>query len=139
MSMREYPINFYGLVLSDRVLKAIASSVCEDFNEEDWHDDAPAFIEELRDRLDLVYVSGFDGEAIRLRDDGTDDFANTHSCYSDDEVNYVPLYMGPKLIGTAYRDMDEIVEEIRDRIGEYLPEDYNIREDICHIVGTTFC
>jgi len=34
--------------------------------------------------------------------------------------------------------MEEVVSEIRNKIGDYLPDDYNYRKNICLICGTYY-
>ena len=34
--------------------------------------------------------------------------------------------------------MEEIVEELKSKVGEYLPEDFDYRKNIRHISGTYF-
>jgi hypothetical protein len=34
--------------------------------------------------------------------------------------------------------MGEIIEELKEEVGQYLPNDYDYRKNIRHIIGTTF-
>lgn len=42
------------------------------------------------------------------------------------------------LFKAAYKDMNELIDEFKSDIGEYLPEDFDYRANIRHIVGTYF-
>lgn len=74
MSMRDYAVDDYGLVLDEETIKAIGVKVLVDYTE----------------------------------------------------------------FKKAYDNMDEIIVEMREKLGEYLAEDYDYRSKICHICGTYF-
>ena len=79
----------------------------------------------------MFYTSNFDGEVYSLN--GKESLS-----FYDDYIYYVPLEKEPDLFHTAYKDIQEIEDEIRAKLGEYLPEDFDYASHICGIFGTTF-
>ena len=132
MSMRDYAYVDYGLVLDEETVKRIYEKV---FGREPENLADMEF--ELFDKGIIEYISEFTGEAMRLYDDGTDDWRDSIT-YSADVCYYVAIEKYPSLFKANYKDMDEIIDEIKSRVGEYMPEGYDYRVNICHIIGTTF-
>ena len=134
MSMRDYAVDDYGLVLDNETVKTIASKLFDDYNA---NEDAIDLAHELYNRGVCEYISEFTGEAQEIDEKGY--------CYSEDSIQYysdVVVYVQtlhfPTLFRNAYNNMDEIVEELKNRVGEYLPEDFDYRSRIRHICGTYF-
>ena len=138
MSMQHYAVNDYGLYLDFETLKYMASKFCKDFTPEAFADDEWSYLEELYEKGLVERMSEFTGEAMIINDDGTPEWGVTHATYGYDECWYAGTYKQPRMFGAAYKDMDELIEEFRDRIGEYLPEDYDYRSNLCLICGTYF-
>ena len=137
MSMRDYAFNDYGLLMTKEMLKMVASKVIEDYTEEKYDDDPWSFNEDLYECGVVEYISEFIGEAICVRDDGTDDYRNSKT-YDSDTVYYIPVSKISTLFKAAYNNIDEMIEEFKDRVGKYLPDDFNYRPYVCHIVGTYY-
>lgn len=132
MSMRDYACEDYGLVLSKDVMKLI----CEkEFVDEPVEDEG--YGEALYEADICNCMGNFTGEAFYVNDDGADNWGHSQY-YNCDSVYYVPVHKYPTLFKTAYKDIDELVAEFRERIGEYLPVDFDYRSNIRHIVGTTW-
>lgn len=132
MSMREYAAEDYGLVLDDKALRHICDKAFAD-NPVNEGDETYALYE-----AEIINLFGeFTGEAFCINDKG-DDIWDRSISYSCEEVPYVPLKKYPSLFRAAYKDFNEIIEELKEEIGEYLPEDYDYRSNIRHIIGTTF-
>lgn len=132
MSMREYASEDYGLVLSEDAMKLICEKVFEDEPVEDEN-----YGMALYDSGICNLMSSFTGEGYYVNDDGTDNWG--HSIYyNGDDVYYIPINKYPNLFKTAYKDIDEVVAEFKERIGEYLPDNFDYRSNIRHIVGTVF-
>jgi hypothetical protein len=130
--MRDYAAEDYGLVLDDKALRSICDKMFAD-EPVDEGDEACALYE-----ANICNLFGeFTGEAFYIYDDGNDVWDRSTS-YSCDEVPYVPLKKYPSLFRAPYKDFNEIIAEFKEEIGEYLPEDYNYRANIRHIIGTTF-
>ncbi len=134
MSMRDYGVDDYGLLLDDDTMKIIASKVCDDFEdmEEDEYGDA------LYDAGLCEYIGDFTGETIYITDEGVNDWRNSGEDYNGDRIYYVNTSSYPTLFHGAYENMDELIAEFKSKLGEYLPEDFNYRANIRHIVGTYF-
>ena len=132
MSMRYYACEDYGLVLSKDAMKEMCK---KEFVDEPVEDNEYGMA--LYDSDICNLMSSFIGEGYYVNDDGTDNWG--HSIYyNDDDVYYIPINKYPNLFKTAYKDIDEIVAEFRERIGEYLPANFDYRSNIRHIVGTVF-
>lgn len=134
MSMRDYAVDEYGLLLKADTIKLIASKALEDFDEMNEYD----YEYELYDMSVFDHISNFCGETICIDDDGTDNYWKAGESYSEDSVCYVAASLFPTLFKAPYANMEELIEEFRTKIGEYLPVDFNYRENIRHIVGTYF-
>lgn len=137
MSMRDYAVDDYGLLMTREMLKMVASKVCEGYTEEDYEDDEFAFNEELCDEGIVEYIGDFTGEAIVINDNGENMWGDSES-YNSDIIYFAPTKKISTLFKAAYKDMDEMIEEFRDRLGEYLPADFDYRKYIRHISGIYF-
>ena len=135
MSMRDYGVNDYGLVLTSDDLEHIVSKLCDDYTEEAFTDDPWSFYDSISDTIDLEYIDGFTGDATAIDERGFDNWRGSYD-YQGDCVFYIPLNRAPGLFTRAYGAFDEIVLEMRGRVGDYLPKDFNYRDNIRHIVGT---
>ena len=133
MSMWHYAFDDYGLVLDKETVKIIASQVFDDYtpNEED-------IIFDLCDKGICECIGEFNGEAHELSDDGMFSWYDDSHSYDYEPIAYMPLKNYPTLFKQAYNNMDEIVKEMKSKIGEYLPEDFDYRSRICHISGTYY-
>lgn len=131
MSMRTYAFDDYGLVLDNETVKIIGSQVFDDYtpDEED-------IVYDLCDKGICECIGEFNGEAHELNDDGSFSWYYDSHSYDFDTIAYIPLKNYPTLFKQEYNNMDEIVAEMKSKIGEYLPEDFDYRSRICHISGT---
>lgn len=134
MSMRDYAVDDYGLLLTEETMKIIASIVCDDFDdmEKDEYGDA------LYDEGICEYIGEFTGEAIRITNDGYHEYGNNGESYSGDRIYYVPICSYSTLFKSAYENMDELIAEFKSKLSEYLPDDFDYRSNIRHIVGTYY-
>lgn len=134
MSMRDYAVDDYGLVLDKEAMKAMISKLgIMVIDEEDFD-----FSYYLYDEGICEYISEFTGEAQAINDDGYFDFSRDYESYNSDSIAYVPLAKYPTLFKRAYNNMEEIIDELKLKIGKYVPEDFDYRSRICHICGTYF-
>ena len=136
MSSRDYGIDDYGLVLDSGDLKHFASKYCDDYTEEEYENDPLSFIEMLTYNLDVNYASDFTGEAFIVGDDGYTQWVSGSMAYNCDVIYYVPVNKYASLFKASYRDMDEVIDELKDKVGKYLPEDFDYRNKFRHISGT---
>ncbi len=134
MSMRDYSVDDYGLVLDEEIINTIASKIFDDFAE---NTDA-CWEYELYDKGICEYISEFTGEAQEIADDGMFIWGGDYEYYSSETITYVPLSKYPTLFSKAYNNMEEIIDELKSKVGEYLPEDFDYRSRVCHISGTYY-
>lgn len=132
MSMRDYAVNDYGLVLDEQTIKIIASKIFDDFADDDcdWG-------YELYNKGICKYISEFTGAAMSICDDGTLDWRHAYT-YCDDVIYYVPITRISTLFKAAYKNMEKLVNEFKTELGEYLPDDFDYRSRIRQICGTYF-
>lgn len=135
MSMRDYAVDDYGLLLDEETIKVIASKVIDDYAE---NADNIDLAYELYDHGICEYTSEFTGEAQEVDDDGAYHWGGEYESYSNDVIAYVQVSHYPTLFKKAYNNMDELVEEFKNKVGEYLPADFDYRSRIRHICGTYY-
>lgn len=133
MSYRAYAYEDYGLLLEEDDLKKIASTV---FNNGEQVDDADIPFE-LHDMGIISMISEFTGEACAIGDDGKDDWGSGEE-YDYDSVYYFPMPKYPSFFSRAYKDINEMILDFKQEVGNYLPQDFPYRERIRHIVGTYY-
>ena len=138
MSMREYAVHDYGLLLTPETMKKLAEKHCHDFNEQAYADEEWSFCERVEEIFDgnIDCIGQFTGEAFLLEDDGTVHWGCNSVGYYDDAVYYVPINCAVSLFKAAYENMEEMINDFKDRVGKYMPDDFNYRDNICQIVGT---
>jgi hypothetical protein len=132
--MRDYAVDDYGLLLTEETMKIIASKVCDDFEDMDEYEYGDALYEEGI----CEYIGDFTGEAGILLDDGLNDWMKNGEMYDGDRIYYVQVSSYPTIFKAAYENMDALIAEFKEKVGEYLPEDFDYRSNIRHIVGTYF-
>lgn len=137
MSMRDYGVDDYGLLLDDTAMEILCQKVCDDYDPRDYCVDKYAFNEEVVDALDIEYISEFTGEGFRIEDDGATSFIDS-AIFNDDVVYYLGIRREIKLFGTSYNSAEEIIDEFKDAIGKYLPSDFDYRGNLRHFIGTYY-
>lgn len=137
MSMRDYAVNDYGLLVTEEIVKNIASKVCNDYTEEEYKEDPFGFAYQLYENGLVEYISSFTGESIAIDDNGVQIWGYSEY-YNDDVIYYCPTQKISTLFKAAYENMDEMIAEFKQKIGEYLPEDFDYRKYIRNISGTYY-
>lgn len=137
MSMRDYAVDDYGLVLNTDHLHCLSTMLLDDFTEAEWENDKYGCIEGVIDKLAIESISEFSGEAFAINDNGESDCANA-DVYSGEPIYYVGASVYPNLFKRAYKDINEMIDEFKTEIGKYLPADFDYKNNIRHIVGTYF-
>lgn len=132
MSMRDYAVSDYGLLLDEETIKIIASKVLADYTDED------NMAYGLYDKGICEYISEFTGESIPIREDGYVSWGGDGEDYRCETIVYVPTSNFPTLFKRAYKNIDEIIDEFKGKVGEYLPDGFNYRGKLRHISGTYF-
>lgn len=130
-------VDDYGLVLNTNHLHLLSAKLLDNFTEKEWENDKYGCVEEVVDKLGIKSIGDFSGEAFAINDNGESDWSNT-DIYSGDSIYYVGISVYPSLFRCAYRDIDELITEFKGKIGEYLPDNFDYRSSVRHIVGTYF-
>ena len=138
MSTRAYAVNDYGLVMTRDMLKAICKKYFTEFTEKEYDEDENSFNEVLWDAGLVEHIGNFTGDVTVIDDNGNDMYED-YEAYDADTIYYVATEKFPSLFKTAYSSMDELESEFKNKFSRYLPEDFDYRKHICHIVGTYFC
>lgn len=133
MSMRNYAVDEYGLLIDDAAIRYVARNLKKNNVEEpDWDDIAAA-----EEELDCYYTSEFYGEAFAIRDDGRDDYdSDTRLLFDGDVLYLIPLRRYPTLFSTAYNNMQEVIAEVRQGVERLLPQDFDYRNHLRHVIGS---
>ena len=87
MSMRDYAVDDYGLLLTEETMKIIASKVCDDFEDISEEEYGDALYEEGI----CEYIGDFTGEAGILLDDGLNDWIRNGEMYDGDRIYYIQV------------------------------------------------
>lgn len=130
MSMQNYALDEYAMLLDKDLVVEILKNMDIGYDDED-----PVY--SLYKEGLCEYQSEFTGEVFGITDSGATDWKN-EKFYRSDTVVYFPLRSYCTLFKAAYRNMDEIINELEDAFGEYLPEDFDYRSRICRITGTYY-
>lgn len=132
MSMREYSVHDFGYVFSEKMIDQVIEKMKpKDIELGDTY--------EMADIMGLEYVGNFTGEAIRLDENGDDDFKDDAWTYSGDTVFYFPIGTYSSLFQAAYQSKAELAVSMRCNYQKWLPDDLDeIYRGIRHIVGSSF-
>lgn len=137
MSMRDYGVDDYGLIVNTETAKLIASKVFKEYTEESYVEDPEYYIDELYEKGIVEYISEFTGESMEIDDDGRSVW-NTGETYDSDRIYYVSVLKYSTLFKAAYENINELVSEFKERLCEYLPADFDYRNNVRHIVGSYY-
>lgn len=137
MSMRNYAVDEYGLLMTKEMMKAIASKYCNDYTEQKYENDEYGFNNDLYEVGIVDYISEFTGESFEVDDSGRTTMSKSET-YDNDIIYYIPARNYSTLFKPAYENMDELVSEFRWNLCGYLPDDFDYRKHIRHIVGTYY-
>lgn len=137
--MKDYGVHAYAMILTKETMEMLAKAVYgkEENFEENFADCPYNFYNDLEDTFCLSSISEFTGEACFLQSDGTSDYSVTET-FSGDTIYYCEFNNSPMLFDAAYESIDEIVEEMKDNFGEYLPDDFNYRSYFREIAGSYY-
>ena len=138
MGMREYAVSDFGLIIDNEAAKNIAMHVCSDAGKYK-EDEYICWEYEIYEEGLGEYISEFTGEAICIANDGTPDFSSDFNLEFDcDVIAYIPLNKTPTLIKAAYENINEIIDELKEKLGKYLSEEFDYRNNIRIIIGTYY-
>lgn len=138
MSMRDYGVDEYGLLLDAETMKALARKICVNYTDEAYDEDPYGFNEDVEAEFgNIDYISTFTGQAFALTDDGIDDYHCETAYFNEDAVYILAADNTPSLFKAAYANMDEMIAEFSKQLDYYLPN-YAYRSRIKHFVGTYY-
>lgn len=137
MSMRDYAVDDYGLLMTREMMETIVSKYCSDYTKQKYEDDEHGFNCDLYQAGIVDYISEFTGESMEIDDSGRTIFTQSET-YDNDIIYYIPACNYSTLFKPAYNNMDELISEFRWKLCDYLPDDFDYRKRIRHIVGTYY-
>ena len=85
----------------------------------------------------MVHCSEFDGSAEIS--EGFGDEKSQSISFEDDFVLFLTPMRGPSLFSQAYASRDELVQEYKDRLAQFLDDDFPYARYIMDVSGTYFC
>lgn len=139
MSMQDYGVNDYGLLVNYETLKLMAEAkLGDEFDPDDFFGNDVSYVVDFYEEGILEYIGDFTGETCQICDDGTDEWGGEMENYREEWIAYISCDRQPTLFRRAYRDVDEIIEEMKQKVGELLPDDYGYRKNIVHVIGAYF-
>ena len=167
MSMKEYGFQENGFVINSEICAYLTGYFARTnpcFPDEDIRNTAlrPDFftlvekgnldeefydIDYIREMLensnvDIVYCSNFAGEATTITGILPEEQNSMEIEYNDDFLLIIPLARAASLFKQAYRDANEVIQEIKDVLNPYreaFPDNFDISQYICEVAGTYFC
>lgn len=141
MSMREYPIHDYGMIVDKHTAEIILSNLPKTDIKTEIDDECSGIAElfySLYETGICEYISEFTGEAQELYDNGGTMWCGNCEVFDGGCICYIPLRTYPTLFKKSYNNMEEIIDELREDAGEYLPDDFDYRSRLRYICGTYF-
>ena len=138
MSMKECAVYDYGMLLTLDTMKELAKMHCKDFTKEAFAENEYDFYEEVEEIFggNIEWISEFTGEARYIEDSGSDEWGSQTEYFDGDYIYYVPIHRMVSLFKAPYKDMDDMIADFKDRVGEYMPSDFDYRANLRHIIGT---
>lgn len=137
MGMRDYALVDYGMLVTDEIAKSMAAKICDNYSEDEYENDKFGILYELYEKGFVEHVFNFTGETEFVTSDGIIDWG-CGEFYNCEMLCYIPAKRFPSLFKPAYSNMDELVNEFKDRLKDYLPEDFDYRGHIRFIDGIYF-
>lgn len=130
--MRDYGVYDYGLIIPDKILEDVANKRTL----EEHVENEPYEIEDIADDY-LSTIGNFSGNAFRIDENGKYEWDDDTIEYDDDTVYYISLANVPSFFKAVYKDMDEIVAELKqDPVSKYLPDNFDYSDHLYFITGS---
>ena len=138
MGMRNSAVEDFGLVIDEEVGKYMLDKLSKETGREfDEDDDDVGYM--LYEEGICEYIPEFTGEVFELNNEGNPMFSSDKTeYYQYDSVFYVPLMKRPSLFKQAYVNMEDIIRELKGRVGKYLPEGFDYRGNLRNISGVYY-
>lgn len=131
MRFGETAISQYGLIITDELLETLVSRLSPEYSPEDYADAPYYFSEPVVDKLGIVRLSGFTGEAFGIAPE-----VHEEMVYDWDSILFIPAERTVSPFYAAYDSFDELVQEVSYPVRRFLPEGFDYAEYVRHIVGT---
>lgn len=132
---RSYGFFDCGMIVDSEVLNLLAKKRCKDYDEQEFFDDEMSYVERLYERGEVDMMVNFTGDCLQIADNG-EILWGSEEHYDYDTILYIPLRTGPaSLFGGSFRDMDELVSQLKQEFGDALGSDFDFRSRIRFIVG----
>ena len=116
MSMNYYAIDEYGLYIRPEFLT-------DDLMEKIEHKGG--------------YLSEFCGEIFKISNEGKTIY-NESETINDKGIYYLYLKRYPDLCVQAYKSINEAMEELETNYKDIIPDGYDVRSNLAHIIGTIY-
>lgn len=101
-------------------------------------EDIDVAVDILRDHLsDVVYMSSFEGSVETFQPEDISE--PLELSYDDDIIAYIPSKKDASLFTQAYKNIDELEQEYRKALKDWLPDNFLFRRHIVNINGTYCC
>jgi hypothetical protein len=128
MSMHEYATEYYGVLIRLDDLAGYAKANQIDPDDLDDH---------MITYAEVTAFSDASGECSIIREDG-----NLH--FPEAAIEFEGCYIGqakywPNLFKAAYSSYADLLAELQDRYGKYLPADFPWPDRIVQFLGTYYC
>ena len=131
MSTKDWAFSGYGILIDDVMANEIEKNV---EYEKSFYSDVRDYLYE-EDICDFIYE--FTGEAFFVDDKGSVYWGESENFYYE-QIWFVELKKMPTLFAAPYKNMCEIVDELKDKLGDYLPDDFDYKSRIRLISGTYY-
>ena len=134
MSMHNYAMNDFGMIVEDNEFDilitkmkalAVAEGTCEP--DEDIGIDAIEYDDFMDCEHDRCYCTDVENPEFQTME------GEWHTL-SEDFV-FFSAFKGPKIIGVAYNSKEEILQEFKEDLGKYFPEDFDWEKHIGFVHG----
>ena len=134
MSMRNYAVDDYGIIIEREIAINISKKVNPEFSVEDGN--SPEY--EVYDNGIGEYISEFTGECFKVSKDGSVDNWSSVYNFDSDTILYLSVPKWGTLFKAAYTDMEELVADMKEKYSEWLPNDFDYAANIVKITGTYY-
>ena len=135
MSTKDWGFIGYGIVIDNIVANEIAKKINYKIDyAQDLYSDVRDY---LYDKGVCDTMGEFTGEAFLVDDKGSV-WWGQGEVFHCEQIWYVELNKMPTLFAAPYKNMCEVIDELKNKLGEYLPNDFDYKRQIRLISGTYY-
>ena len=109
----------------------LSPSVLEEYS------DPQLVFDEFSEKFGMNVLPEFEGTVKTLFEDEAD--RTIYETYGDEHVFYIPVAHQPEFFKAVYKDPQEIYDEFKELLKDYLPEEFSYWANIVTIDGTYYC